>query len=159
MNIRTVAIPLVGAGGGTAVARLATLDSGRVDHAIRSVTAHETLGAHALRWEVAEFAAHVRGLVDIRLMVLGFTVAATLALASLLYLHWLRARRTPSQGLYAQVVQRRVTHARSLSQQGRLGIDVARETALSRDAVALLHHVACPDDLAGAGTSYRVHSA
>jgi hypothetical protein len=152
MNIRTVSIALIAAGAGVLASRIRLPDAERIEAALRTAHAHGTTGIAAARFEITALVADLPP-VDIRAVAVGLSALVVLALTVAL-LWQMRSRRT-RRPPHAEVMQRRVTRARSLSREGRLGIDVARETALSRDAVELLHHLGRPDELSGAGRSYR----
>jgi len=156
MNIRTVSITLVAAGSAALAARLPALDTGRAEAAVRAINDYGIHGVRALRWEAVRFLGRLPA-PDIRVVALALSILVALALAGSLFIHRRRARRH-NRGVHADIMHRRLTRARSLSRQGRLGIDVARETALSRDAVELLFHVHRPDDFAGPGRSYRARA-
>lgn len=154
MNTRTVSIALIAAGGTALAARLPGLDTDRAEAALRAINAYGIDGIRALRWETPRML-HSLPAPDIRVVALAFSTLVVLALAIALLVQRRRARNQRT-GVHAGIMQRRLTRARSLNKQGRLGIDVARETALSRDAVELLLHVNRPDEFSGSGRSYRV---
>ncbi len=155
MKIRTVSIALLAAGAGVLATRIRLPDAQRIEATLQAIHGYGATGIAAARFEVAALAAELPP-VDVRAVALGLSALVVLALTiALLWQLRGHARRRPP---HADIMQRRVTRARSLSREGRLGIDVARETALSRDAVELLHHVARPDKRAGSGRSYRAGS-
>lgn len=154
MNIRTLSIALIAAGAAALAARFPDLDTGRAEAAVRTINAYGIEGLRALRWETARMVGSLPA-PDARAAVLGLSALVVLALATILIAQRRRAGKQ-SRGVHAGIMHRRLTRARSLNQQGRLGIDVARETALSRDAVELLLHVHRPDEFSGSGRPYRV---
>ena len=154
---------------GVAVATVT--DPARLELALQRFGADAALGLRALEWELATRVAGLEMPQIDRLDVGPAPLALAASLVALLFLLTrLRARRDDDRGRLPAVrlpslrrrqthgrrrpADRRVARARSLAEQGRPAVDVARETALSRDAVELLVRVR-PDAFSGAGRSFR----
>lgn len=152
---RLLSIALIAAGGGLLATRVPMPDGDRFRAMVRALHADGVTGLASVRFEAAQLWA-VQPF-NVRAVALALIGLMVLAITFSLLWQWARMRNS-ALGPRADAMQRRVNRARSLSAEGRLGIDVARETALSRDAVELLHHMTRPDELAGTGRSYRSRS-
>ena len=152
MMTRILPLGLLAAGGGLLGTRLPGPDIDRLAAMLRRLHADGLMGVAAGRYEAARL--WIIQPFNVRAVALALVGLVVLAVTFSLLWRWARMR-TGVAGPRADAMQRRVNRARLLSQEGRLGIDVARETALSRDAVELLHHMTRPDDLSGPGRSYR----
>ena len=147
MNRRTGAIAAIAAGLTLLASRVPAPDPARFQQALRAMNADGQLGLRALVFEAGS--AWQRAGIAIDLRVVAVAVAALgLGGFSHLALHLWRSRPGPLVARTAPASlprDRRVAQARALADKGRLNIDVARRTTLSRDAVDLLTMLPRPD--------------
>jgi hypothetical protein len=156
-TIKTIATALIGAGAALLAIRLPLPDGTALGAASRSLGHDALTGVHALRWEghrLLESSGVHTAIESALAWIAGGAPALALALLSgaaviafglqFAIRRWLAARRDgPTRS--GRPTDPRVTRARALAREGVVALDVARQTDLSRDAVALVTRLHCPE--------------
>ncbi len=156
------------AGLGAAVALVASRfpipDASTLDRAGKALSHDAQAGLRALGWEATRLrtvAGIDTGLENVAtwaalsptasLIIVICAAGVGIGLAAVLR----RDPQTPEPRRSTRTPDRRVIQARDMARKGVFALDVARQTALPRDAVTLLARVSGPDGVAGRGRSFR----